>query len=223
MAIPDAGLSTMSCGRTLGADFWCPARCLRRLADVLPTDEVMPMRVSVVRRSCVVLTMLVAFAVGVPSAAGAHGGEVVYAGRVDGFDVEASDRVLEGGDGLLYALVVHDAATGLPVAGADVRVTAWVDGRMIGAPRAARYFSGRYQAQIPDGGVGSVELEVSIVADGGTTSFSHVVAGSGAGSSQRWIPVVLGVGGVAVLGVRYVWHRRRRSVAIPRDEDDALR
>ncbi len=172
------------------------------------------MHVRVVRRSCVVLTMLVAFAVGFPSAAGAHGGEVVYAARVDGFDVEATDRVLEDRDGLIYALAVHDAAMGLPVEDADVRVTAWADGQMVGDPRAARYFSGRYQALIPDDGVGSVELEVSIVADGETTSFSHAVAGSGAGSSRRWLPVVLGVGGVALLVVRLVWRRRHRSIAM---------
>lgn len=148
----------------------------------------------------------------------AHGGELVYSGRVGPYYLEITDRVLETGEGLLYTLILRNGATGLPVDGADVSVTAQVGDRSVG-PRRAQYFGNQYQVLIRDDGADTVEVSVTIEAPPGTTSFRHEIAGSGAGRS--WLPaLVLAAGGMVVIGSelrrRHV-HRRETGSRSPQD------
>lgn len=147
----------------------------------------------------------------------AHGGELVYSGQVGPYYVEVTDRVLETGEGLLYTLTIRNSATGLPVDGADVSITAQFDDRAV-ALRRPQYFGNQYQVVIPDDGADIVEVTATIDAPPGTASFRHEIAGSGVGSN--WL-LGIALAAAGLLAVGFELRRRRvrhRSTGSPSSE-----
>lgn len=161
-----------------------------------------------------VISIVIVVLSAIAPAAWAHGGEVVYSGEVGRFYVEITDRVVETGEGLLYTMIVRDPATGLPVDGANVQVTATAGDRQVG-PKQATYFGNQYQVLIPDPGVDSWQVDVLIEADVGIERFQHEIAGVGAGGGWTlWAPILLAGVGTLVIA-RLLTRRRRRGAGAP--------
>lgn len=126
--------------------------------------------------------------------------------------VQITDRVVETGEGLLYTMIVRDPATGLPVDGANVQISATSRDRQVG-PKQATYFGNQYQVLIPDPGVASWQVDVLIEADVGIERFQHEIAGVGAGGDWTlWAPFLLASVGALMIIAR-LWIRRRRGEA----------
>lgn len=145
----------------------------------------------------------------------AHGGEVVFTGRIDGFDIEVTDRVVptqRGGEGILYTVTVRDVSSGLPVDAADVSVTAMAGSETV-VPRTATYFGNQYQVLIPDPGVSSWDVRTTIRSDSGATAFEHQIAGAAPSHLATRAGLALGVSGGAVLLAVSIRRRRRASTS----------
>lgn len=144
--------------------------------------------------------------------ASAHGGETVFLGEVGPFQVEVVDEVLED-TGLLYTLTLRDLSTGLPVADADVTVTATSADAAVG-PLTANRFANAFQVLIADDGVEEWIVSVSIDAGPGrTAAFEHPLAGAGASFSSPWwtaTPIVVVAWTLPILGI-YVFIRAGRG------------
>jgi hypothetical protein len=147
----------------------------------------------------------------------AHGGEVVYTGTFEGLYVEVTDRVVptqQGGEGLLYTVMLREVSTGLPVDGADVSVVASAGSTTVG-PRRATYFGNQYQVLIPDPGISMWDVRTTVRSDSGAIAFEHQIAGSAPNRTANRVALALGgIGGVALVAV---WIRRR-----PRASDTPL-
>lgn len=147
----------------------------------------------------------------------AHGGDRVFAGTAGPYNVEAFVLRLQGGgdrpDALDYTLSLREEATGRPVDGATVSVSAETPGGTLG-PFEAVGFANQYQAIIPVEHAGTWTMEVQFEGPPGTSTLVHEMTVAPPESTWRALltsPLVLLAALVIVVAIGMTYVERTRE------------